>query len=177
MSHEAKEYHCKKIDELEDKKKICLQLGNKMSLSIYCRSAAKALSIALIKCASRLGPAVIHGAIELEDITWAWALVDECDQRMIEQGQASIAQSRFQALCQKIMKAVTRKSLECQQKKSGVIGATLRDVLRSIKTDIRKDVESAIDTLEHQGRLCETVIKAKNGHDVVFYQIAEIVPE
>jgi len=177
LSPEASQYHMKRATEIEYKKEEMRRSGDKMALSIYCRSVAKAWAVSLIHCASRIGTKIVHSQIELEDIEWAWDLVDECDTRMIEQGEQNIAQSRFQALCQKIMNVIMRRSIECQQKQIEPVGANFRDVSRNIRTENRKDLMIAIETLMAQGKLCETKNRAKNGREVTVYQVAEIVEE
>lgn len=175
FSLEAQQFHYDKALAIEYKKEERRKAGDKMGLSIYSRTAAKAMSVAIIKCASRLGSGILCQQIELEDIQWAWDLVDECDRRMIEQGEQNIAQSRFEAICKKIMNAVYRKSLECQEKNISPAGATFRDISRAIRTETRKDLMIAIETLMAQGKLCDTTTKSRNNKEVITYQAAEVV--
>jgi len=175
LSPEAEKFHYEKTVAIEYKKEECRKAGDKMGLSIYSRTAAKAWATSVIKCASRLGSGILCQQIELEDIQWAWDLVDECDARMIEQGEQNIAQSRFEAICKKIMNAVYRKSLECQEKNFSPIGATFRDISRAIRTETRKDLMIAIETLMAQGKLCDTTTKSRNNKEVITYQAAEVV--
>ena len=177
LSSDAAKYHMKRATDIEYRKEEMRKSGDKMALSIYCRTVAKAWAVSLIHCASRVGSAIVHSQIELEDIEWAWDLVDECDTRMIEQGEQNIAQSRFQALCQKIMNVIYRRSIECQEKQIEPVGATFRDISRYIKTENRKDLMTAIETLMAQGKLCDTAVKAKNNKTSTVYQVAEIIEE
>ncbi len=75
------------------------------------------------------------------------------------------------------MNAVYRKSLECQEKNISPIGATFRDISRAIRTETRKDILVAIETLMAQGKLCGTVKKSRNNKEVTTYQAAEVVEE
>ncbi len=84
LSPEAEKFHYEKTLAIEYKKEECRKAGNKMGLSTYSRTAAKAWATSIIKCASRLGTGILCQQISLEDIQWAWDLVDECDRRMIE---------------------------------------------------------------------------------------------
>ena len=172
---EAKAYHLEKLLELEHTKERYYNTNDQRYLSVYNRTGAKAWQVGLIHCGSRLGSAIVNSRIDLEDIQYGWELVEEVDRRMLKEVVDNVAQTPFEALTQKVIQAVQRKSVEC--KKNGIepMGATFRDITRAIRTDTVKSLKEAIESLTHQGRLLITVKKPPRGREVAVYQIAEVV--
>ncbi|MCR5812881.1 MAG: bifunctional DNA primase/polymerase [Desulfovibrio sp.] len=136
----------KKVEHLQRK---AIENSNDAAGSIYGRNNEYAIKLSIIKYISdnycRNFDEIRCGKITLDQIKWAWLLVNESTKRTLDSIKDNIHGSEFEANQQKLFKIIKAKAIANSKRGINKPGATLSQLSLEIKELNKRQLQDVID--------------------------------
>jgi len=153
FSMAAREYDFAQCDATDDRRR---NMRDERHRAIIGRTGEKAAKLALLY---ELSANPLAAMVDIEAVKWGWAMSSHQTERMLYMAETSAAESPFDALCQRVIKAI----------RDGGGSATRRDVCRATRARAR-ELDEAIQSLMEQDRIRYAIIDSSGaGRPVTIY--------